>query len=75
MVSINASGHKFGLVYPGVGWCIFRNKAFLPDSLVFHDNYLGTDQINFTLNFSKGASQMRARPAQKRPAGPLQELC
>ena len=64
MASINASGHKFGLVYPGVGWCIFRSKAFLPESLVFHDNYLGTDQISFTLNFSKGASQMRARPAQ-----------
>ena len=63
MVSINASGHKFGLVYPGVGWCIFRSKAFLPDSLVFHDNYLGTDQISFTLNFSKGASQMRTQSA------------
>ena len=62
MASINASGHKFGLVYPGVGWCIFRSKAFLPESLVFHDNYLGTDQISFTLNFSKGASQMRAQP-------------
>ena len=59
VASINASGHKFGLVYPGVGWCIFRSKAFLPESLVFHDNYLGTDQISFTLNFSKGASQMR----------------
>ena len=59
VASINASGHKFGLVYPGVGWCIFRSKAFLPESLVFHDNYLGTDQISFTLNFSKGASQIR----------------
>jgi len=41
VASINASGHKFGLVYPGVGWCIFRSKKFLPESLVFHDNYLG----------------------------------
>ena len=64
VVSINASGHKFGLVYPGVGWCIFRSKAFLPESLVFHDNYLGTDQISFTLNFSKGASQMRTWAAR-----------
>ena len=64
MASINASGHKFGLVYPGVGWCIFRSKAFLPKSLVFRDYYLGSEQINFTLNFSKGASQMRAQPAR-----------
>jgi len=41
VASINASGHKFGLVYPGVGWCIFRSKKYLPESLVFHDNYLG----------------------------------
>ena len=64
VASINASGHKFGLVYSGVGWCIFRSKAFLPSSLVFHDYYLGSEQINFTLNFSKGASQMRALPAE-----------
>ena len=68
VASINASGHKFGLVYPGVGWCIFRSKAFLPNSLVFYDYYLGSEQINFTLNFSKGAAQMRAPPAY--PARP-----
>ncbi|KAK9904949.1 hypothetical protein WJX75_006195 [Coccomyxa subellipsoidea] len=61
VVSINASGHKYGLVYPGVGWVLFRSKKYLPDSLVFHDNYLGTDQISFTLNFSKGASQIVAQ--------------
>lgn len=59
--SINASGHKFGLVYPGLGWCIFRNKDMLPDSLVFHDNYLGIDQISFTLNFSKSAAPIVAQ--------------
>lgn len=67
VVSINASGHKFGLVYPGVGWCIFRSKKYLPESLVFHDNYLGTDQISFTLNFSKGASQIIGQYYQVRP--------
>ncbi len=67
VASINASGHKFGLVYPGVGWCIFRSKKLLPESLVFHDNYLGTDQISFTLNFSKGASQIIGQYYQVRP--------
>jgi glutamate decarboxylase len=61
VVSINASGHKFGLVYPGLGWCIFKNKDCLPDSLVFHDNYLGIDQISFTLNFSKSAAPIVAQ--------------
>jgi glutamate decarboxylase len=59
--SINVSGHKYGLVYPGVGWVIFRNKAALPEDLVFHVNYLGSDQPNFTLNFSKGASHIIAQ--------------
>eukprot|EP01018_Ginkgo_biloba_P034283 Gb_09298 [translate_table: standard] len=56
--SINVSGHKYGLVYAGVGWVIWRSKQDLPDELIFHINYLGTDQPTFTLNFSKGASQI-----------------
>ena len=52
---------RFGLVYPGLGWCMFRNKECLPDSLVFHDNYLGIDQISFTLNFSKSAAPIVAQ--------------
>jgi glutamate decarboxylase len=59
--SINVSGHKYGLVYPGVGWVIWRSKQELPEELVFHINYLGTDQPTFTLNFSKGASQIIAQ--------------
>eukprot|EP00878_Enallax_costatus_P000864 GHUV01000990.1.p1 GENE.GHUV01000990.1~~GHUV01000990.1.p1 ORF type:complete len:514 (+),score=113.87 GHUV01000990.1:240-1781(+) len=55
VVSINASGHKFGLVYPGLGWVMWRSREYLPESLVFHDNYLGKDQITITLNFSKSA--------------------
>lgn len=54
--SINVSGHKYGLVYPGLGWLIFRSKAELPERLVFKTNYLGSEQLNFTLNFSKSAS-------------------
>jgi glutamate decarboxylase len=52
--SINVSGHKYGLVYAGVGWVVWRSKEDLPDELVFHINYLGADQPTFTLNFSKG---------------------
>jgi len=58
VVSINTSGHKYGLVYPGVGWIIWREPKFLPKELVFNINYLGADQASFTLNFSKGASQV-----------------
>ena len=56
--SINASGHKYGLVYPGVGWAIWRDRTDLPEELLFHDNYLGDDQITFDLNFSKASSQV-----------------
>jgi glutamate decarboxylase len=41
VASINTSGHKYGLVYPGVGWIIWRDAAALPDDLVFKVNYLG----------------------------------
>ncbi|KAJ3351131.1 hypothetical protein HDU83_009210 [Entophlyctis luteolus] len=54
--SINVSGHKFGLVYAGIGWALWREPQDLPEELVFHVNYLGGDQASFTLNFSKGAS-------------------
>nr|DAD32426.1 TPA_asm: hypothetical protein HUJ06_011277 [Nelumbo nucifera] len=52
--SINVSGHKYGLVYAGIGWVIWRSKEDLPEELIFHINYLGADQPTFTLNFSKG---------------------
>ncbi|KAJ9542498.1 hypothetical protein OSB04_029004 [Centaurea solstitialis] len=59
--SINVSGHKYGLVYPGVGWVVWRTEDDLPKELVFHINYLGGDQPTFTLNFSKGSSQIIAQ--------------
>ncbi|XP_051140218.1 glutamate decarboxylase-like [Andrographis paniculata] len=59
--SINVSGHKYGLVYAGIGWVIWRSKEDLPEELVFHINYLGADQPTFTLNFSKGSSQVIAQ--------------
>ncbi|KAK6153237.1 hypothetical protein DH2020_012876 [Rehmannia glutinosa] len=59
--SINVSGHKYGLVYAGVGWVVWRSKEDLPEELVFHINYLGSDQPTFTLNFSKGSCQIIAQ--------------
>ncbi|KXJ96687.1 pyridoxal phosphate-dependent transferase [Microdochium bolleyi] len=58
VVSINVSGHKYGLTYPGIGFVVFRAAEYLPQELVFNINYLGADQSSFTLNFSKGASQV-----------------
>jgi len=59
--SINVSGHKFGLVYPGIGWLIFREKSDLPEDLVFYENYLGKRDATFTLNFSTGDSMVLAQ--------------
>ncbi|KAI9369651.1 pyridoxal phosphate-dependent transferase [Aspergillus egyptiacus] len=58
VVSINVSGHKYGLVYPGVGWVFWRSPEYLPHELIFNVNYLGSEQATFTLNFSKGASHI-----------------
>jgi glutamate decarboxylase len=59
--SINASGHKYGLVYPGVGWVVWRNPDALPDDLVFNVNYLGGNMPTFALNFSRPGSQVAAQ--------------
>jgi glutamate decarboxylase len=59
--SINVSGHKYGLVYPGVGWAVWRDEHELPEELIFHVNYLGSDEASFNLNFSKGSSQIIAQ--------------
>ncbi|HEY8319469.1 MAG TPA: glutamate decarboxylase [Amnibacterium sp.] len=59
--SINVSGHKFGLVYPGVGWLIFRERSDLASDLVFKENYLGKTDETFTLNFSTGSSMVIAQ--------------
>ncbi len=54
--SINVSGHKFGLVYPGIGWLLFKDRSDLPDELVFRVNYLGAEEETYTLNFSSNAA-------------------
>jgi glutamate decarboxylase len=59
--SINTSGHKYGLVYPGVGWVIWRNAEALPEELIFWVNYLGDNMPTFALNFSRPGSQVVAQ--------------
>jgi len=56
--SINASGHKYGLVYPGVGWIVWRDIKMLPEELIFHIDYLGDDTPTYTINFSRSANQV-----------------
>jgi glutamate decarboxylase len=59
--SINTSGHKFGLVYPGIGWLVFRERSDLAEDLVFYENYLGKTDATFTLNFSTGSAMVLAQ--------------
>ena len=61
VASINTSGHKYGLVYPGVGWAIWRDSDALPEELVFRVNYLGGDMPTFALNFSRPGGQVVAQ--------------
>ena len=61
VASINASGHKFGLVYPGVGWVVWRDTEALPEELIFRVNYLGGDMPTFAINFSRPGAQIVAQ--------------
>jgi glutamate decarboxylase len=61
VASINASGHKYGLVYPGVGWVVWRDSEALPEDLVFRVNYLGGNMPTFALNFSRPGAQVAAQ--------------
>jgi len=61
VASINTSGHKYGLVYPGVGWVLWRDQEALPEELVFRVNYLGGDMPTFALNFSRPGAQVVAQ--------------
>lgn len=61
VASINTSGHKYGLVYPGVGWVVWRHADYLPDELVFTVDYLGGDMPTFALNFSRPGAQVVAQ--------------
>ncbi|KAM5456007.1 glutamate decarboxylase gad1 [Microsporum canis] len=56
--SINASGHKYGLVYAGLGWIIWRDRSYLPKELIFELDYLGSREETYTLNFSRPGAQV-----------------
>lgn len=61
VVSINTSGHKFGLSYVGVGWVVWRSKEYLPKDLIFELHYLGSVEYSFSLNFSRPAHPIIAQ--------------
>ena len=61
VASINTSGHKYGLVYPGVGWVVWRDADALPEDLIFWVNYLGDNMPTFALNFSRPGAQVVAQ--------------
>lgn len=58
VISINSSGHKYGLVYPGIGWVLWKNKKFLPEKLIFKVSYLGGEIPTIAINFSHSAAQL-----------------
>lgn len=53
--SINVSGHKYGLVYPGCGWVIWKQECDFPKELIFKVDYLGGWMPTYTLNFSRSS--------------------
>ncbi|MDR1568469.1 MAG: glutamate decarboxylase [Streptococcaceae bacterium] len=58
VVSINTSGHKYGLIYPGIGWVVWREASLLPESLIFKVSYLGGEMPTFAINFSRPGAQI-----------------
>ncbi|KAK7990579.1 Bcgad1, partial [Apiospora arundinis] len=56
VVSINASGHKFGLVPAAVGWLVFRDKSYLSGDMMFQASYLQPQTEHFTISYSKPSS-------------------
>lgn len=58
VLSISTSGHKYGLVYPGLGWVVWKDKKYLPEEMSFSVNYLGANITQVGLNFSRPAAQI-----------------
>ena len=58
VVSVSASAHKYGLVYPGLGWVVWRTVNDLPSDLIFNVSYLGGTMPTFALNFSRPGAQV-----------------
>ncbi|MBR6731431.1 MAG: glutamate decarboxylase [Bacteroidales bacterium] len=61
VLSISTSGHKYGLVYPGLGWIVWKDRKYLPDEMSFSVNYLGANITQVGLNFSRPAAQILAQ--------------
>ena len=61
VLSISTSGHKYGLVYPGLGWVVWKDKKYLPEEMSFSVNYLGANITQVGLNFSRPAAQILAQ--------------
>lgn len=61
VLSISVSGHKFGLVYPGVGWIVWKEKKYLPKDMNFAVNYLGAEIPSISINFSRPGNQVLAQ--------------
>ena len=61
VLSISTSGHKYGLVYPGLGWVVWKDKKYLPKEMSFSVNYLGASVSQVGLNFSRPAAQILAQ--------------
>ena len=61
VLSISTSGHKYGLVYPGLGWIVWKDKKYLPKDMAFSVNYLGANITQVGLNFSRPAAQILAQ--------------
>ena len=61
VLSISVSGHKFGLVYPGVGWVVWKDKQYLPEEMNFAVNYLGANIPSISINFSRPGNQVLAQ--------------
>ena len=59
--SISTSGHKYGLVYPGIGWVLWRSAKALPEDLIFWVSYLGGEEATMVINFSRSAAQIVAQ--------------
>ncbi len=61
VISINASGHKSGLTYPGIGWILFKNNLHVEQEILFDVAYLGGSVSTMGINFSHSASHIVAQ--------------
>lgn len=59
--TINVSGHKYGLVYPGIGWALWRDFDDIPKSLITETNVMGFIEHSFSINFSRGGAMILAQ--------------